>query len=31
MQIRFAEAVNDELIDACDWYDQHLALCVARR
>ena len=22
MQIRFAEAANDELVDACDWYEQ---------
>ena len=22
MQIRFAEVANDELVDACDWYEQ---------
>ncbi len=22
MQIRFADVANDELIDACDWYEQ---------
>ncbi len=22
MQIRFAELANDELVDACDWYEQ---------
>jgi len=22
MQIRFAETANDELVDACDWYEQ---------
>ena len=22
MKIRFADAANDELVDACDWYEQ---------
>lgn len=25
MQIRFAEVANEELVDACDWYEQRQA------